>query len=179
MKKLIVFLLTFVITNMVYFSNVPNAFAATTVTSFSTNTNSVPKFSKFEATFQISRTFPANSFLPYYYYDSSDTPASDPNRTSPYGVDGITIDGHFTSPSGKEQIVPAFYYQQYSRSGSTMTPGTIYSWKLRYAPQEIGNYQYYITIQDSSGSSRYPASGTQTFSTTTSNAKGFIKVSIS
>ncbi len=157
------------------------AFAATpTITAFAANNTQIPKYQKLELTFQISKTFAADSLLPYYYYDPTDTPAADPGRTSPYGVDGTSIDAHFVAPSRHELIVPAFYYQDYVRSGSsyeTMTPTNSYAWKIRFAPEEIGVYNYYLTIQDKEGTGRYPLTGTLTFTSIASASKGFIKVS--
>src|SRR5207237_644642 len=75
----------------------------TFVTSVTPNAPSVGRYLKFEATFQISTAFPANSMLPYYNYDPTDA----------QGVNGISIDGHFVSPSGKQMVVPSFYYQDY------------------------------------------------------------------
>ncbi|MBI5302373.1 MAG: DUF5060 domain-containing protein [Chloroflexi bacterium] len=155
-------------------------FAATpSVTSLSTNGAQIGRYQKFEATFQISKTFPTTSFLPYYYYDATDTPASDPGRTSPYGVDGISIDAHFTAPSGAALVAPAFYYQDYIRGGTsteTMTPTTNYMWKVRFAPEELGTYTYYLTVQDKEGTTRYPASGTLAFTAIASASKGFVRV---
>jgi hypothetical protein len=83
-------------------------FAATTVTTVKSAPTSVPKLSKFEMAFTLSRPFAEGSFLPYYFYDAADTPAANPGRLSPYGVDGITVNAIFTSPSGKTITVPAF-----------------------------------------------------------------------
>lgn len=170
---------------MVLSLNARPAVAATPqVTSHQTNTTSVGRYNKFEVTFQINKTTWSNPFLPYYYYDPADNPsqANYAGRTSPYGVDGITIDGYFQSPSGKTQVVPAFYYQEYTRTGSPggqigLSAGTNYSWKVRFAPEELGNYQYYLKITDKEGSTRYPQTGTLTFNATNSNSKGFVRVS--
>ncbi len=143
---------------------------------------SVGQFKKFESTFQLSKTFADNSLLPYYFYDSQDTPVKYPNRNSPYGVDGITVDVIFTAPSGKQQTVPAFYHQEYTRSGSyaagiTLTPGTAKSWKVRFAPTEVGNYTYVIRVQDKEGTTQYPTGAPLSFSVTSSTSKGFVSVS--
>lgn len=151
--------------------------AATTVTGFTAGDSSVSRYGKYEATFSISRQFPEGSFLPYYFYDPADTPQQYPDRNSPYGVDGITIDAIFTAPSGKQLSVPAFYFQEYLRSGDTMTPTHNYSWKIRFAPEETGTYQYYVQIQDKDGSSRYPATDSLSFESVPSSSKGFIRVS--
>lgn len=159
-----------------------SALAATPgVTSLSANTTTVPRYSKFELTFAINKTYPADSRLPYYFYDPADTPAIDPNRKSPYGIDGITIDTVFVTPSGQTLTVPSFYYQDYSRSRvnnrEVLTVVGIPGWKTRFTPSEVGTYKYYITITDKEGTTRYPTSGELTFTATSSSAKGFIRAS--
>lgn len=148
------------------------------------NSASIAKYSKFELTFSISKTFASDSLLPYYYYDANDTPTNDnyPGRTSPYGVDGITINTIFTSPSGKVLTVPSFYYQDYTRtrSGSYEVLNVVNApsvWKTRFTPSEVGTYQYHITVQDKEGTTRYPTSGELSFTSTQSSSKGFIRVS--
>jgi len=153
-----------------------------TITSLSPVNNSVSKYKKYEINFNISRSYPADSLIPYYYYDPLDTPLLDPGRTSPYGIDGISIDAIFTSPSGKKLTVPAFYYQDHTISGSYSSGQTInssnnYFWKIRFTPEESGQYTYTIKIQDKLGTSTYPSSGNLQFTSLESNNKGFIKVS--
>lgn len=165
--------------------------AATEVTSLSPGPTSVGRYKKFEVTFTISRTFPVlpdfaypdkydqarEAMLPYYYYDPADTPQAYPNRSSPYGVDGITIDAVFTTPQTRRQvIVPAFYYQNFSRNGDTMVAQNEFSWKVRFAPDEAGRYTYFIRIVDKFGSWN---SQTYNFETVDSSSKGFVRVSAS
>jgi hypothetical protein len=141
------------------------------VTTLAAASTQVGQYQKFEATFQISKVFPADSIQPYYFYDPSD----------PQGINGISIDAHFRGPSGRELVVPAFYYQDYARTNSgsqeVMTPTSNFAWKARFAPDEIGGYAYYITIQDRNGTTRYPASGDLQFQSVQSSSKGFIRVS--
>ncbi|MCB9454221.1 MAG: PQQ-binding-like beta-propeller repeat protein [Anaerolineaceae bacterium] len=137
------------------------------VTAIAANAGQVGRYDKYEVTFQISKSYPADSMLPYYYYDPSDS----------RGIDGITIDGHFIAPSGREMVVPAFYHQEYRGTGTSLTATSNFSWKLRFAPQEVGGYNYYITITDRNGTTRYPASGTQAFTSAESNSKGFVRAS--
>ncbi|MCA9379068.1 hypothetical protein KC640_01435, partial [Candidatus Dojkabacteria bacterium] len=99
--------------------------AATTVTGTPTaNSTSIGKYEKFELTFDISRTFTNTTdstsmqyyMLPYYYYDAADTQQITAFPVpGPVGANGITIDAHFTSPTGKQITVPAFYMQDYTR----------------------------------------------------------------
>lgn len=103
------------------------------VTTLTSSTTQVPQYQRMEVTFQLNKIFPVDLWLPYYYYDPSD----------PVGVNGITIDARMRAPSGREITVPAFYYQDYIRSGTThvvMTPTTNTSWKIRFAPEELGDY---------------------------------------
>jgi hypothetical protein len=141
------------------------------VTTLAAASTQVGQYQKFEATFQISKAFPADSIQPYYFYDPSD----------PQGVNGISIDVHFRGPSGRELVVPAFYYQDYVRTNSgskeVMTPTNNFAWKVRFAPDEIGGYAYYVTIQDRNGTNRYPATGDLQFQSVQSSSKGFIRVS--
>ncbi|RJR29087.1 DUF5060 domain-containing protein [Candidatus Microgenomates bacterium] len=151
--------------------------AAPSVESMSNSGTNVGRYEKFELTFQISRKFDANSFLPYYYYDAADTPSRFPGRTSPYGVDGITIEAHFIAPSGQEKTVPAFYFQDYNRAGDKMTPTNNYSWKVRFAPEQLGQYRYYLTLQDKDGTTRHPSTGYLTMNVNKSDSKGFVRQS--
>lgn len=183
-------------TLILFFTLYSNVFAATP--SVLTNTykvsgSNVPRYSKFEASFSISKTYPAiplsgvpgpfdsNALLPYYYYDPSDTPLSDPGRNSPYGVDGISIDANITTPSGKSIKLPAFYYQQVNRTGSVnsyeLNETTNFDWRFRYSPSELGTYNYYVTIQDKDGTTRYPSVGTLQFTSVNSDSPGFLRVS--
>ncbi len=172
----------FILTVFLFLFAYKPALAAADVSSVTRNATSVGKFQKFELTFQLSRTFPAGSFLPYYPYDPSDNPTAFPGRQSPYEVDGITVNAHFVAPSGKESVVPAFYFQDYTRTQAgngdeVMTPLSTYSWKVRFTPTEVGTYSYWITTEDKTGTSRYPASGGDSLTVTQSSLAGFVRVS--
>lgn len=188
MKKYLVlisakFIFLLFVSVVIFAYNSPKIYAATpTVLNLTTNSTTIQKYAKFEATFNISKTFSENSFLPYYYYDSSDSRTRFPNKNSPYGEDGITIDFIFTTPSSKTLVVPAFYFQSYTRTRSgngdaILTPQNQFSWKLRFAPSETGTYNYYVSIKDKDGNSRYPQTGSLQLTVTNSNLNGFVKVS--
>lgn len=158
------------------------ALALTSVTTVKSSPATVSKLAKYELSFTLSRTFPADSFLPYYYYDAADTPAAFPGRTSPYGADGITVNVVFTSPTGVQKTVPAFYYQDFTRTQAgngdeIMTPLATIDWRARFTPEEVGTYSYYITVSDKDGTSRYPTTGATSFSVSASSNKGFLRVS--
>ncbi|MDD2823348.1 MAG: PQQ-binding-like beta-propeller repeat protein [Candidatus Daviesbacteria bacterium] len=141
----------------------------------STYTNSqVPKYEKFESTFQINNTVATNLQMPY-------------DETPPAGVtpkEGITVNGEFLAPGetdwAKASIQPAFYYQDFDyqvKGGRDwIYPTTNYSWKLRFSPTQEGTWQYRLTAQDAGGK---VTSSTQTFivSAADPNNHGFVKVS--
>jgi hypothetical protein len=138
----------------------------TRVMTHSVNAQQIGKYEKYEVTFSLSRSFPVDSFDPYYPFEDSQ--------------EGITVDAVVTSPSGQQFTVPAFFYVDYQRTGTTqevIEPTGTAAWKVRYAPSEIGRYQYYITLRDKTGTSRYPASGTLTFDVVASQSPGFVRVS--
>ena len=126
-------------------------------------TTSVPLYSKYEATFQID-TIAENTFFEF-------------NATPPEGVVpniGITVQGIFVSPSGKTYIQPAFFFTQTEKLSSYYIHTTNNSWKIRFAPDEIGTWNASIKVQDAAGTVNRSLG---TFTVTTSENSGFIKVS--
>lgn len=134
--------------------------------------SSVGRSQKLEITFEITPLFPLDSFLPYYFYDPAD----------PRGSQGITIDGHFRAPSGQSLRVPAFYFQKYRRfktwrGHARYTPIGAPLWQIRFAPQELGDYSYFVTLENRAGITRYPATGELKFTCVPSRSRGFVRVS--
>jgi len=134
--------------------------AGPVVTSLVTNlvdypNDQVPRSEKFEVTLTLSNSY-ANPF--------------DPAE--------IRVDGYFTSPAGATIVQPGFYYQAYQLTTvngvETYTPSGNPVWKVRFSPRELGAYQYYIRLTDSSGSTD---TSTASFQVAASNSPGFISVS--
>ena len=75
---------------------------------------------------------------------------------NPFDPRQIEVDGHFTAPSGKLVVMPAFLYQDCRRrlgkDGEEVTEkiGQPY-WKVRISPTEIGAWQVVIRARDRSG----------------------------
>ncbi len=115
---------------------------------------SVPQYEKYELT---------------YPYTGSYTNPNDPSQ--------VDVEATFTAPSGTVQTVPGFFFQNFTRSGSvkqetlTYVPGSD-SWKVRYAPSEIGMYTYTVTLKDSTGTSTLDNGS---FTVTPSSNPGFIR----
>jgi hypothetical protein len=60
---------------------------------------------------------------------------------NPFDPDDIDIEAVFTSPAGKKWNIPGFYYLSHS---------TI--WKIRFSPNEPGNWTYSVSVRDRNGS---------------------------
>ena len=130
-------------------------------------TNTLEKYDKQEITFNIS-TSASNPQLPF--------DISPPTGIT--GIDGISVDGIFTSPTGKVWSQPGFYYQvfddQVKDGGEWFYPTGQAVWKIRFTPDEIGTWQYYIKARDKTGTAQ---TGTRYFTVTPSTNHGFIRVS--
>ncbi len=98
------------------------------LSNFRINSEKIEKYQKFEITFSFPITF-QNPFDP--------------------GI--IEIDGVFKSPSGKIITIPAFIYQDYIRyldkDGENLYPYGSPEWKIRFTPEEEGEYAYSITMK--------------------------------
>ncbi|HLE49139.1 MAG TPA: dockerin type I repeat-containing protein [Patescibacteria group bacterium] len=157
-------------------SSVPVKAAAPQVTgpvTVSPSSASVKKYQKIEFSFNLSKTYPN----PYYFYDPSDTQAANPSRMTWFGVDGVTVNINITTPSGKQLVLPAFFYQDYTRhivgSRNVMGKSGLPVWKGRFTWSEVGTYSYTVSAEDKEGKTQTSA---QTFSITADNSNpGFIK----
>lgn len=116
---------------------------------------------------------------------------------NPFDPEEIDIMSYFISPSGKVEQRPAFWYHNYRKETITREvtklrgdkkivsrdfyfPKGEPEWKVRYAPMEMGEYQYYLIIQEggSDDAIRHPGDGSLlSFISTKSDSKGNIKVS--
>lgn len=129
--------------------------------------NQVPMYEKFEATVGVT-TVASNLQMPF-------------DATPPAGVlagIGVSVNGVFTSPTNRTHTQPAFYYQEFDeqiKNGRQwFYPTNRYSWRVRFAPDETGNWQYRITVQDANGSA---TSATLYFTVVSSTNNGFVRVS--
>lgn len=127
---------------------------AAKIEDISTNSDTVGLYERFEISFDVSTTY-----------------------TNPFDPDEVDIMAYFTSPSGEVFSIPAFHYQDYSRDlvdgVEQFTPLDSKSWKIRFAPTEIGEYWYYIELKDKDGVER---SDTLKFESIPSEKDGFVRV---
>ncbi len=138
------------------------------------NGTSIEQYDKFEATFNIVNSTMSNPYIPYV----SGLP---PGMASDDGA-GINVEGIFTSPTGKVYTQPGFYYQPFARdtTAKTLLISGNPIWKIRFGPQERGNWTYQVKITDGSGTVVVSDPTKLTFNVvapTNSNNHGFLRVS--
>src|ERR1043166_9123004 len=74
-----------------------------------------------------------------------------PAATNPFDPSLISLDLAFSLPSGKTNLVPAFWYQNYQRG---LSGGSEYltlvgspEWRARFTPSETGAYTAVLTVR--------------------------------
>jgi hypothetical protein len=96
---------------------------------------------------------------------------------NPFDPGQIAVDVTFTSPSGRIQRVPAFWYEPFTVGGSpdyeTYSPAGPPEWRVRFTPDEAGTYGYSVSAVAGS-STASPVSGS--FQATASTREGFVRV---
>ncbi len=74
-----------------------------------------------------------------------------PASTNPFDPNLIRVDATVTSPAGRVQRVPAFWYQAYGRqlinNHESLTASGSPDWRLRLLPTESGTYQVAIAVR--------------------------------
>jgi hypothetical protein len=120
------------------------------------NASTVPLYEKFELTFQARGEW-----------------------NNPFDPDQVAIDCLVNPPQGASFVVPAFFFQTYSRTqvdgDERLDVEGAPSWKVRLTPTQAGTYRYRIRLQNAGHAIE---SAPATFvCTPNSNRAGFIRVS--
>jgi len=89
---------------------------------------------------------------------------SDVSYSNPFDPDQVDIRATFTSPGGRSRTVNGFYDDYRSRD----------QWKVRFAPDEVGQWKCRLSVTDSSGTSR---SAVHSFVADSSSHHGWIRAS--
>ena len=138
------------------------------------NASTVEQYEKFEATFSLQDSVASNPYVPYE--------TGLPTGMKAVKGNGVTVEGIFSSPSGKTYTQPGFFYQPFQRNTSTQqliaTGNPVF--KIRFAPTELGNWTYQVRLTDASGTTTISDSTRLRFSAvapTNPENHGFIKVS--
>ncbi len=74
---------------------------------------------------------------------------------NPFDPDDVRLDAVFTSPSGRELVVPAFFAVDHRREvadgSEVMVPQIESGWRIRFTPQELGGYRWQLQLRDRNG----------------------------
>ncbi len=92
-----------------------------------------------------------------------------PATKNNFDPDVIRVDATFLAPSGAKSIVPAFWFQDYSRAlvagAEVLTPRGAPEWRLRFTPTETGEYAVTVTaggpdVPPTTATARFTSAGT-------------------
>ncbi len=74
---------------------------------------------------------------------------------NPFDPDDVALDARITTPSGETVSVPGFLYRPFKRSQQSgneiLTPAGDPSWRIRYAPSQVGDYSAVVVLRDRTG----------------------------
>ncbi len=131
------------------------------------SSTSVNPFDQVAITFDLSTV--AEDYL--FRYDTNPPPGVKP------GI-GVTVEGVFTSPSGKTLVQPGFYITDVIHTGASgfghYEQTNCSYWAVRFSPQETGSYSVSIRVKDASGSTESSAGS---FRAGSPGKPGYIRVS--
>ncbi|SPD76427.1 exported hypothetical protein [uncultured Desulfobacterium sp.] len=146
---------------------VTHPLSAPVISNISVPKQEVSMYEKFEIQFDVESV----ADNPFFQYDETPPPGVDPQI-------GITVEGVFTSPSGKILHQPGFFCRKVLRSETggrahyEETQQTM--WIVRLSPMETGQYSVTLIARDASGTTENPAG---IFNALSPRRKGFIRVS--
>ena len=90
---------------------------------------------------------------------------------NPYDPANIAVTAEFRAPSGKKLRLPAFFYEEFDPIRNT--PGKEKTWKVRFAPAEVGEYIVRVLVSRRGAKAEEVAHGV--FTSVRSRRKGFVK----
>lgn len=104
-----------------------------------------------------------------------------PAATNPFDPDVIAVDATFTGPSGSNLVVPAFWYQAYSRSLSggneSLTAVGSAEWRVRFTPVETGAHTMSVLVRTNGLAAGPSATLSFSVAAAAAGARGFVRVS--
>lgn len=96
---------------------------------------------------------------------------------NPFDPEAVALDATFTTPSGRTETIPGFFWQGFERSrvdGAERLKSTGESgWQVRYRPTQPGEYQYRVVLRVAG---QAVGSREGTFRATGSGHPGFVRI---
>lgn len=127
------------------------------INALTVNDSTVEKYGKFECTLDIDAV-----------YDN------------PYDYDQVQISAVFTAPSGVERSVDGFYMQDFdlNTTNGSITEVGEGGFKIRFSPDEIGDWTFQATLTDSTGTTTYDPQSFECVEISSENNKGFVRTGL-
>lgn len=101
-------------------------------------------------------------------------------ETNPYDASDINVNALIVAPSGKQSIVPMFYYvpyeSRYVGSREELYKAGEGDFRLRFTPREAGLHQYQLSVVQNGVSVKYPSTGYKTFEVDYGTKDAFLRV---
>lgn len=105
--------------------------------------------------------------------------------SNPFDREQVALEATFVAPSGAEHQVWGYYHEEYDYANKLAvnsypfwdTPECVYvgsEWRVRFKPDELGEWRYRVKVTDSTGSAE---SGEQSLVVADSNRKGGVRIS--
>ncbi|HVU23011.1 MAG TPA: DUF5060 domain-containing protein [Opitutus sp.] len=130
--------------------------ATPTLAGVEANARSIPRYEKFELTFQARGDW-----------------------KNPFDPAEVAIDCRIEPPQGEPFLVPAFYYRRFRRDEidgrERLTPVGEPCWKVRIAPTQVGTYRCRLQLRAAGQTVESDAGAFE--ATAASNARGFVRIS--
>lgn len=98
--------------------------------------------------------------------------------TNPYDYDQVAVRGVFTAPDGAQRQVDGFYMTDYRLDASSglLQPGSGPGrFRLRFAPDRPGEWQYQVIVTDANGSSHPVAGSFHCTGISSASNRGFVR----
>lgn len=97
---------------------------------------------------------------------------------NPHEPSDIAVDASFRAPSGRRVDVPGFFYEDFDLTQGDgleeLIPSGRSAWKIRFAPNEVGQWTFGVTVRSREGIACTPPA---TITCVPSRSKGFVRVS--
>ena len=97
---------------------------------------------------------------------------------NPFDSSDVSLDAAFVAPSGRRYSVPGFFHQEFRRElkngAERLTTISEPGWRVRFTPEEAGDYSFELIARDRSGTKKSPP---QLFTVSDAPTVGFVRVS--
>ena len=96
---------------------------------------------------------------------------------NPYDYNEVNVTAVFTSPSGNQKTVDGFFMQDYdlNETNGSLTPVGDGQFKVRFAPNEIGQWTYQVSTNDNNGSNTLEVQTFECIASTQEENKGYAR----